>query len=279
MHNVKNYILLFLLFGLSFYSCNKQELEAEIPSYIYVNPFSFSSNYVTQGTSSSLISDGWIYLNQELIGVFELPVKVPILKEGSYKLEVYPGIKENGISERRSRYLYYAPYTQQITLEKNKTLDISPSSTYLSSTKFSWLEDFEQNSIPFTYNSISDTTMHKTTAAFEGVYSGRVELTPSMDFFECVTPKLNNLPSFGNDIFMELNFKTNQPVLVGLYADAQQIGLFYLNTTESWKKIYLNFTEGFRSNPGASEYKVFFGFENRVSYPEFLVDNIKIVHF
>ena len=279
MHNVKNYILLLLILGLAFFSCNKQDLEAEVPSYVYINNFSFSSDYATQGTSSNLIPDAWVYINQELIGVFELPVKIPIIKEGVFQIEVYPGIKENGISERRKRYLYYAPHVEQILLQKNKVIEISPSSTYLSSTKFSWLEDFEQASIPFTYNVISDTTMHKTTSAYEGIYSGRVQMVPTMDFFECISPPLTNLPSFGSTIFMELDFKTNQPVLVGLYADTEQVGLFYLNTTASWKKIYLNFSEAFQSNPGASQYRIFFGFQNNVSYPEFFIDNIKIVHF
>lgn len=279
MHNVKNYILLLFL-GVAFFSCKKQDLEADIPSYIYIDNFTFTTDYAIQGTNSHLFTDAWVYINDEQIGVFELPAKIPILKEGVFNVQVYPGIKENGISQRRSRYLFCEPYQEQILLEPNKLISINPSTKYLSSTQFSWLEDFESISLPFTYNSISDTLMNKTTTdVFEGGYSARAFMTPEMDFFECITPKLTNLPSFGSTIFMELNFKTNQPVLVGLYADTEQLGLFYLNVTTEWRKIYLNFSEAFQSNPNASEYKIFFGFQNDVGYPEFIIDNLKIVHF
>lgn len=279
MHNVKNYILLLFL-GVAFFSCKKQDLEADIPAYVYLDQFSFSTDYSTQGTNSQLFTDGWVYINDELIGVFELPAKFPILKKGAYTIQVYPGIKENGIAERRSRYLFCQPYEENVVLSPNEITNIKPTTHYLPSTKFTWLEDFESVSLPFTYNTLSDTVVNKTTSdVFEGTYSARAVMTPDMDFFECITPKLTGLPAFGSTIFLELNFKTNQPVLVGLYADTQQLGLFYLNVTSQWKKIYLNFSEAFQSNPNANEYKIFFGFKNDVGYPEFLIDNLKIVHF
>lgn len=277
MHNVKNYILL-LFIGWTLVSCNKQELEADIPAYIYINNFTLTTT-PEQGTSSHKITDAWVYLDQELLGVFELPVRFPVVKEGSFKLDVYPGIKENGIAERRERYLFYNAYSTSITLEKNKTIEITPSTTYTSETTFYWMEDFESASLPFLYNSISDTVMNKTSVGiFEGGYAGRVVLTPLMDFFECNTPGFSTLPRFGSPVFLELNFKTNQPVLVGLYADTEQLGLFYLNTTSEWNKIYLNFTEAIQTRAGANEYKLFFGFENKVGEPEFLIDNLKLIH-
>ncbi len=269
-----------MFFSFAFWSCNKKDLEAEIPAYITINNFSFTTNYSTQGTNSHYFSDAWVYLDDELLGIYELPVTFPVLKTGTAKIQVYPGIKENGISERRSRYLFTKPHEESITLEANKTTEVNPASSYFSSVNFSWKEDFETASLPFTYAATSDTTMFKTnTDVFEGNYSGKVFLTSNMDFYECSTPKLTGLPAFGNSIFMELNFKTNQPVLVGMYADSYQIGLFYLNTSDDWKKIYLNLTEGFQSNPNASEYKIFFGFQSKVTNPEFLIDNIKILHF
>ncbi|MCB9360969.1 MAG: hypothetical protein H6587_06135 [Flavobacteriales bacterium] len=277
MHNVKNYILL-LLIGWTLGACNKQDLEAEIPAYISISNFSFSTT-ANQGTASHKITDAWVYLDQELLGVFELPVRFPVVKEGNFKLDVYPGVKENGIAERRNRYLFYNGYTTSITLEKNKTVEITPSTTYTSGATFYWMEDFESASLPFLYNTISDTVMNKTSSdVFEGNFSGRVVMTPSMDFFECFTPSFSSLPRFGKTIFMELDFKTNQPVLMGIYADSEQIGLFYLNTTSDWNKIYLNLTEAIQTRASASEYKMFFGFENKVGTPEFLVDNIKIIY-
>lgn len=262
----------------SLVSCNKQELEAEIPAYIYINNFTLTTT-PEQGTNSHKITDAWVYLNQELLGVFELPIKFPVVKEGNFKLDVYPGVKENGIAERRERYLFYNAYTTSVTLEKNKTIEINPSTTYTSGTTFYWMEDFESASLPFQYNTISDTVMNKTSLdVFEGNFAGKVVMSSNMDFFECFTPNFSTLPRIGKTIFMELNFKTNQPVLVGLYADTEQLGLFYLNTTSEWNKIYLNFTEAIQTRSTANEYKVFFGFENKVGNPELLIDNLKMIY-
>tara|TARA_R110001592_G_scaffold187646_1_gene432431 strand:+ start:748 stop:1557 length:810 start_codon:yes stop_codon:yes gene_type:complete len=267
-----------LFIGWTLISCNKQELEAKIPAYISINNFTLSTT-PAQGSSSQKITDAWVYLDQELIGVFELPARFPVVKEGSFKLDVYPGVKENGIAERRERYLFYNTYSTQVQLEKNKTIEITPSTTYNSGTTFYWMEDFESASLPFLYNTISDTVMNKTTTdVFEGDFAGRVVMTPSMDFFECFTPGFSSLPRYDKTIFMELNFKTNQPVLMGIYADSDQIGLLYLNTTSSWNKIYINITEAIQTRPSASEYKIFFGFENKVGTPEFMIDNLKIIH-
>lgn len=277
MRNVKNYILvLVIVFG--FNSCSKDGFEATIPSYISIDKFTITTNYATQGTNSSNITDAWVYIDNDLVGIFELPAKFPVLKEGSVKIDVYPGIKENGISERRSRYLFYNTYSEQITLEKGKTLNLTPVTSYTSGTNFYWLEDFESASLPFSYSAISDTVVYKTSSdVFEGFYSGKVSMIPGMDFFECYTQAFTTLPR-NKTVFLELNFKTNQPVLVGLYADSDQVGVFYLNTTDTWKKIYLNFTEPIKTRSNASQYKIFFGFQSKVDYPDFAFDNLKIVH-
>jgi len=267
-----------LFIGWTLISCSKQDLEAEIPAYIQINNFTLTIS-PGEGTDSHKITDAWVYINDELLGVFELPAKVPVLKEGNVELSVYPGIKENGIKERRERYLFYNAHVEQVDLVKNEIIEITPTTTYSSNTTFYWMEDFESASLPFFYNVISDTTMHKTnTDVFEGNYSGRVYMLPAMDFFECNTPGFASLPRFGTPVFMEIDFKTNQPVLVGIYADTEQIGLFYMNTTSDWNKIYFNFTEPIVTRPGAAEYRIFFGFENDVEYPELIIDNIKLLH-
>lgn len=277
MRNVKNYILVLIIL-VGFNSCSKEDLEATIPSYISIDKFTLTTNFATQGTNSHNITDAWVYIDNDLLGVFELPAKFPVLKEGNVKIDVYPGIKENGISERRSRYLFYNAYSEHINLEKGKTLNITPSTTYTSGTNFFWMEDFESASLPFSYNSTSDSVIYKTSSdVFEGFYSGKVSLIPGMDFFECYTQPFTTLPR-NKTVFLELNFKTNQPVLVGLYADNEQVGVFYLNATSTWKKIYLNFTEPIKSKSTAAEYKIFFGFQSKVDYPEFAFDNLKIVH-
>lgn len=268
-----------------FPSCSKEKLEATIPSYISIDQITVATNYSTEGTSSQKIKDAWVYVDDNLIGIYELPAKIPVLKEGSCNLKIYAGIKENGVTDARARYLFYAPYDKQVTLVKNKVLSISPELSYTSTTKFAWMEDFEKASLSFTYTSGSDTTINKTTAdVFEGITSGKVFLTSSMGFFEMQSPEVSTIPRNGTAVFLEVNFKTNEPVLVGIYADTDQFGVVYLNKSTAWNKIYINLTGVINSQPYASSYKVFFGVSNSsvsfgVTNPEFYLDNIKLIHF
>lgn len=275
-----------MLVGISFSSCSKDELEAQIPAYIAIDGFSLTTNYANEGSNSQKITDAWVYVNDDLIGVYTLPANFPVLAEGSRNLKIYAGIKENGIGSTRVRYLMYTPYDEQVVFEAGKTLTIHPAITYQSSVQFAWLEDFENASLPFTYHASSDTVINKSTLdIFEGNFSGRVSLTSSMDFFEMYSLSFTSLPTNGNPVALEFDYKTNETVLVGIYADTEQLGLVFINETDDWNKIYINLTTIIGTRPNASSYKVYFGIKDATSLPfltsapELYFDNMKIVHF
>jgi hypothetical protein len=282
--NVKIYNL-FLILGIIFISCSKEKYEAQIPAFISIDQISFSTNYVTEGSASSNIQDAWVYVNDDFVGVYELPATFPVLKEGEVSLKVFAGIKENGIAATRERYLLYDPHEEQVNLIKGETVKISPHVTYNPDVKFSWLEDFENASLSFLYTPGNDTIIAKTnTDVKEGVYSGHVYLQPDMNFFEATSVGFSNLPHSGTPIYLELDFKTNEPVSVGVYLDTEQYKKMTLNTTTSWKKIYINLTDLINYRPNASEVKVFIGIKEEsipfvTNNPEIHLDNIKLVHY
>ncbi len=285
MLNVKLYNLLLIL-GIIFNSCSKENYEAQVPAYISIDQITLTTNLVTEGSSSSNITDAWVYINDDLVGVYELPATFPVLKEGLVNLKVYAGIKDNGIAASRARYLLYAPYSEQINLVKGETVKIIPQVIYDAGAKFTWLEDFENASLSFLYSTGNDTTINKTTTDVkEGIYSGRVYLTTVMDFFEATSVGFSNLPHSGTPIYLELDFKTNEPLLIGVYLDSDQYSMMTLNTTTTWKKIYINLTDVINSKPNANEVKVFFGVKETTAdpfvstNPEILLDNIKLVHY
>jgi hypothetical protein len=285
LRNVRIYILL-LFVGITFFSCSKDEFEAQVPAYISIDKFTLTTNLATQGSASEGITDAWVYVDDNLVGVYELPAKFPVLKEGLHKLQVFAGIKANGISASRERYLFYSSHVEQVVFVKNETLNINPQISYIPETKFAWIEDFENAGLTFTYSNGSDTTINKSIVdVFEGNFSGRVLLTPTMDFFEAISPAINNVSIGSGTVYLELNFKTNEPILVGMFADTDKAGVIYLNTTTQWKKIYINMTDIISSKPNATNFQVFFGMSESVlvefltNNPQFYFDNIKLVHF
>ena len=271
-----------VIISFSLSSCKKDSLKADVPSYIHIEPFTLNTNYLDEGSESHNITDAWVYVDDNLVGVYELPATFPVLKEGDVELKIYAGIKQNGITNNRIKYPFYNPHTEQVTLVKEEILDITPSTSYHVNTTFAWLEDFENASLSFTHHTNSDTAIKKTTTeVFEGSASGYVFLESSMDFFECISPELSSLPRQGQQVYMEIDAKTNHSVLIGLYGDDDKIGIYYINKGDNWKKIYFDLTESVRSNTVASKFKVFMGFQKSddIPNPEVYFDNIKLLHY
>jgi hypothetical protein len=267
-------------------SCSKDKYEAQVPTYISIDNITLQTNYLNEGSASANITDAWVYINDDLVGVFELPATFPVLKEGNLELKVYAGIKDNGIAATRARYLMYAPHIEQINLVKGETIKINPTIGYNTSVNFRWMEDFESASQSFLYASGNDTIINKqSTTVKEGNFSGFVSLDAGMDFFEATSVGYNNIPHNGSPVYLEMDFIANEYILVGLYIDNTQYAVLTLNTTADWKKIYVNLTDLINTKQNASEIKVFFGIKSTSSNPflstnpKVYIDNIKLVHY
>lgn len=271
---------------LLFQSCSKENFEAEVPAYITINSFEVTSDYSLYGSASSNVTDAWVYLNDDLIGAFELPARFPVLKKGTYNVKVFAGVKANGVSGIRERYLFYTAHEEQITFTEGKEITIAPKVTYNSSTQFAWKEDFESAAMSFIYTTGSDTIINKTTTdVFEGNASGRVYLASYMDFFEAKSPAFSNVSSNRSPVFLEMNFKTNEPILVGLKTDDDEIAIVELQPTSSWKKIYIDLTDAISQKPANTNFYLFFGMLEtstepfQSANPEFYIDNLKVLHY
>ena len=184
LHNIKFYSF-FIILSIVLSSCSKEDFEVQVPTYITINSISLTTNLATEGSTSSNIVDAWVFLNDDLVGIYELPATFPVLKEGNATLKVFAGIKNNGIAASRTRYLLYDPHVEQINLVKGETIVVDPVVTYNGSTQFTWIEDFENASLSFLYTSGSDTIINKQSLEVkEGASSGQVYLDPTMDFLK-----------------------------------------------------------------------------------------------
>ena len=80
-------LLAVLLLG----ACTKGD---KVPSYLVVNSVDLTTSGL-QGSNTKNITDSWIYVNDEFIGSWELPARIPILKEGTVTVRVDAGVKRN----------------------------------------------------------------------------------------------------------------------------------------------------------------------------------------
>lgn len=246
-----------------------------------------------QGTASQKITDTWVYTENDLIGAFELPAKFPVLKNGASTLSIFAGIKLNGINETRVPYPFYDRVQKNVTLEQEKVTDLGHLTfMYAATTKFAWMENFEQITLTLDSTARSEVNftrvrLDELEAVFPGEsndYAASVIIPKDNLVFESVSHDSFKLPTDGKSVFLELNYKSNNPFTVGLVINGPNASLrpvLVINPSSKWNKIYINFTPTVSSYQGTSSFRVYFtamksttDSEARISF-----DNIKLLHF
>ncbi|MFZ1693591.1 MAG: hypothetical protein WAT74_10370, partial [Flavobacteriales bacterium] len=133
MNRYATLLLLLLLTS----ACKKGD---KVPAYVDVAPMTMSTTW-TQGGATCKVTDAWITVNERLLGVWELPARVPILAEGPNVIGVVPAIKRNGTFDDRLRYPFYKPFNATVDLLREGTATVSPTTSYTDETLV-WQEGF-----------------------------------------------------------------------------------------------------------------------------------------
>ena len=263
----------YLLIKLILASCQKEDTGG-IPTYLKIDNIALD-----EGSTTSNITDAWVYVNDQLQGVYELPAKFPVLKEGIQNVRIKAGIKVNGIASSRIANPFYTSYYEDITFTPNETKTITPIVSYLNGIDF-FLEDFEGSGLEIDTDSLSFT--RDNIDGLDGNY-GKITLQDSMYISEITTFELKNLPQAGAPVFLELDYKSNTQFLVGVYVNYPQSviqkDLLWINPKQEWNKIYVNLTTTISEGINASSFKVFIGMKREGEDPnELYFDNLKVVY-
>jgi hypothetical protein len=277
---------IFLFFLLVLQSCAIIDPVEKTPAYLYLAPFEVvDSSYAYHGSIRHRIKDGWVYVNDEYLGAFELPVKVPILSEGPTKIVVSPGILSNGIAGTRSIFPGYRPFAKTLSLTPLKTDTLNLKTFYNSYLKFVILEDFElSNSFENLFN--ADTTFYLDTI---NPYEGRRSLAWTIkDSFPTVNFRNKTdltIEGGGRPAFMELDYRCNNPftIFLDVYSSGGlvQYPFFVVNPKETWNKLYINLTPAIAELPQNSKirirfYSLYQGNSSKKGWGE--IDNVKVFY-
>ena len=286
---MKQLYFLLIPFLFLFQSCEVINPDEDIPTFIKIDSIGFSSEF-DEGTAKQVISDSWVYVNGDLIGTFEMPFEIPVLKSGASTISIFPGVKLNGISGTRTINPFFTTIEKDVDLKVGQTVSLIAESKYKDGIKFPWNnrgeEDFEEGGISIDSIGNSSTKVIKTTTeVFEGTGSGYIKLDAEHKTFYGESTEYFTLPQSGAAVVMEINIKNDVPFVIGMFAylpggtvvSNDHLGV---NPGDNWKKLYVNFTELVSNYPTALKYKVFFK-ANIGSQEEgnVYLDNIKIMHF
>jgi hypothetical protein len=190
------------------------------------------------------------------------------------------------------------PFFNQITINGNLTKEQITAlgdlkTTYNSNTVFSWVEDFENSSFSLDSTSRSNVKPVRTndeSKVFKypgetSHYSALVEFTGDSTVFECVSHSSYELPQDGTEVFLELNYKTNTPLTIGVFGRTStqtiQEPIFVLNANTAWNKIYINLTPTVTNLSSSYDFRIYFSAvkTSDIDKAEILLDNIKLLHF
>ena len=276
--------------------CDKFEGDQTVPSYLGIDSLVFETNNDLQGTNNQEISDVWVYVDDDLVGGFEMPATFPVLAEGIHKLEIRAGIILNGISDTRAPNPCWKPIIfDAFNFTPDSITRVSGTSSYYDNVEFVWMENFEDASLAIRESQNSDTGIVRTQPANApeafieefSQYSGISYLDENRPYLQLVSDNGDGggfVFDRGDFIFLELNYKNNIPLVIGVYIKlmdntVEERSFLVVSPSDDWNKIYVNFTPIVNETNDALSYTVYI----EAQLPDdsgsavILLDNIKLV--
>jgi len=269
-------------------SCVKNNTDA---SWLYIDNWVLQANQTDlEGELTHNITDAYLLIDDKVIGYFELPIKIPLLQNGSKKITLYPAIRNNGISSTKKTYPFLEPYSIIASFSKNEMVKINPSTKYFTNTKF-WIENFENADVklktspnfPPILTIASDPSILK-----YGQRYGWIHLTKSDSIWMGTTTKMS-LPQYGSEVYLEIDYMNTNRLLTGVNAygalafranpnirlNAQK------DSEKKWKKIYIDLKEiiSYSTNYNLFEQYLEAELDPGKDYSDIYIDNIKLVYF
>jgi hypothetical protein len=286
--------ILFFLSILFLTACVKNNPD---PSWLEVNEWTLQSNGSLSGSEGELthnFSEAWVYVNDEIIGVFEVPFKIPLLKTGAVNIKIYPAVKNNGIAATKKIYPFMEVFEVNSELKENQTLTLNPTTKYKSITQF-WIEDFED---PLNVKIVVDQntsailttpTSNQNLQPFNGNFYGKINLN-SVDSSWIATTRDQLAIQKGREAYLEIDYYNTNSLLTGvLYVkpDNSTTNNPHITLTPQdinlirWKKIYIDLKELIGYSPNGSNIlqSLIALLDEGKTEGEIRIDNIKVVYF
>lgn len=280
------FVFIFIIFN----SCSKFDKAEQRPAFLQIDEIELTINSSIEGTSNNKIVDAWVYVDDELVGTFDLPTTVPITKVGEREIKIFAGIKKNGISVDREKYPFFTNYTYNQDLKADSTYILQPTVSYVDDVLI-WIEDFEDPSYKLTPYQSDTTIARVTTPTSELLEGGAGLITLNSDQYQCEMRtdevNFNDMPTnLSTPAYIELNYRSNHELVVGVLANSTSGGIYErsplitLNSTSNvWNKTYLYIPDASNFFYGAPEMDLYFKATNPsgIDNINIYLDNIKVI--
>ena len=274
-------------------SCVKNNPE---PVWLELNQWDLKVNLAATDDAGQLthnLSDAWVYVDNKLIGCFELPCKIPVQANGkNIHVQIYPAIRNNGIAATKKIYPFVEPIDEVVNLVAGETYTPDMTTRYFAGTQFE-IEDFNDATIKLeeSDNSISTALLSYDNQPNEMLPNGQnyahIQLSTNTSLFEAHTTLETFVPSAGKEIYLELDYRNTNGLLTGVMLYDNNSSAIHPNIlvnpqNESdlkWKKIYIDLKEIVATAAGSGNLEIYLKaqLESGKSNSDIYIDNIKVV--
>lgn len=262
---------------------------SDAPPLFKVDEVSLRTN-TQEGTDDHNIRDLWMFLDGVDLGVFTLPTEIPVIPvdgQTNGVVQFSPGVRNNGINSSPIIYPFYQSVFREEALENGTCQIVDLEFQYDPTTQFAYIQDFElENGLAMDQDGDGEIGITLSTEqVFEGARSAHIALNDETPFTEVASLQtFENLPLNGSPVFMEINYKNDVELnigLIGFFGNQPITNISHvLNPSEEWNKVYIDFTFILLDSQ-LDAYKLFFGaaIDQSGQNADVFIDNIKLVHF
>ncbi len=276
-----------------FFGCDRPE---PIPAFLRIEPFTIEST--AGGNGMHEVNKGWIYVNNELLGGFELPAEIPVLLEGKVNVQVFPGVTANGQNDSPTLYAPLERQKDSVTLVAGQTATINPATRYDPLLKFAFAPDrttFDGiTSIIFENRDMDNNNTYEVTTQGGLTGKGILMVVDTGHTLLEIASEAVALPNTGDrQVWLEMHHSNDVPfsiqiVTVDDTGFEEAIPLFLTNATQNggWNKLYFNLTD-YLSIKQEPKYRIYYRVRlptDASGQPTVLrgftkLDNIRLIHF
>lgn len=270
-------------------SCSLFDSEEQLPTFIRIADFKLASS-TGQTIEGDGISELWVYVNGDIVGIYDTVARIPILETGNCDVTVFAGIKNNAMGMNRIRYPFYAAFDTTLNLSPGETLDLNPVFQYVSSAVMDESRDFESGNYfeQGTGNEGAMAVINDPAISIQGNRCGKATLSSSQSHMEFIDGNHLSLTA-GNTAFLEMNYSCNNTFSVGLYAVYDGVPrkepILYLvptttnsGDTPAWNKVFIDLGMMASQHVFADYFTIYVESDKlESSTPTVFLDNLKIV--
>jgi len=282
---LKTVTLILIFSAFLFSGCTIINPAETVPTYVRIDSIPYAQDSGRARVHAE-VNSAWVYFNGTAIGVFDLPVTVPVLAKGPGHITIAPGITVLGLNSFLVKYPFYTDDTFTLVPQPGKVVTRKATTHYYPVTRFNVLSNFDFGATNFTLaaGTVNIGLTIADSDRYQGSASGLIRLkAPADTLSESSSSYLFSI-TINKDVYIEVDYNCDVPIYFGMQSNysgnsfrTYLAGLY--PTNGKWKKLYMPLRDFVAQYTGDS-YQLYV----KASLPDgqatgkVLLDNIQLVY-